>query len=241
MNYLLPTGTTTLESGFPLEPLKHNITGKPIRNGNHSRLACASANTDECPIKHRTYDIIVSDTPNPRKKIGILSNKPDTPLLHYDEHETTTYYHPQSCQTGGSSKVIGDKETHAKMTQKYKLCNVYHATHQSLDPTTRSVSNRQHKEHKLTLSPTWKETTTRPLHHGKHRNWWTHTPATPTTYQPLALNLKEWDHTYISTSMSWFYLYCKSVNDHYTGSSLLCNFLCNFSYALPELCFYGIR
>ena len=112
--------------------------------------------------------------------------------------------------------------------------------HTSIDATMRSVSNRQHKEHKFMLSPTLKETTTRLLQHGKHRNWWTHTPETQTTYQPLALNLMEWDHTYNSTHISWFYLYNKSVSDHYLGSSLLCNFLCNFSYVLPGSYFYGI-
>ena len=39
--------------------------------------------------------------------------------------------------------------------------------------TMRSVLNRQHKEHKPIRSLTSKETTTRLLHHGKHRNWWT--------------------------------------------------------------------
>ena len=97
------------------------------------------------------------------------------PLPHYDECETTTRNHYQWCRTGDSSKVIGHKETHAKMTQKYELCNIYHATHQSVDATTRSVLNRQHKEHKHILSSTLKETT-RLLHHRKHRNWWTPPP-----------------------------------------------------------------
>ena len=50
----LPMGTTNPEPGSPLEPRKHNIIGKPIRNGNHSPLACTTANTDERPIKYRT-------------------------------------------------------------------------------------------------------------------------------------------------------------------------------------------
>ena len=79
MHAPLPTGTTTPEPGSPLEPRKHNIIGKPIRNGNHSPLACTTANTDERPTKLRTYDIVVRDTPDPRRKIGILSMKPDTP------------------------------------------------------------------------------------------------------------------------------------------------------------------
>ena len=79
MHAPLPTGTTTPEPGSPLEPRKHNIIGKPFRNGNHSPLACTKANTDERPTKLRTYDIVVRDTPDPRRKIGILSMKPDTP------------------------------------------------------------------------------------------------------------------------------------------------------------------
>ena len=62
------------------------------------------------------------------------------------------------------------------MTQKYELCNIFRATHQSLNATTRPVLSRQHKEHKPILSPTLKETTTRLLHLGKHRNWWNPPP-----------------------------------------------------------------
>ena len=136
-------------------------------------LACTTANTDERSIKHRTYDIVVNDTPDPRRKIGILSMKPDTPSHIIINVKPLHAIITSRCRTGHGCKVIGHKETHDKRTQKYELWNIYRATHQSLNATTRSVLSRQHKEQKHILFPTLKETTTRLLHHGKHRNWWT--------------------------------------------------------------------
>ena len=64
---------------FPIATQKTQHHRQAHQNGNHSPLAYTSANTDVRPTKHRTYDIVVRDTPDPRRKIGILSMKPDTP------------------------------------------------------------------------------------------------------------------------------------------------------------------
>ena len=71
--------------------------------------------------------------------------------------------------TSDGSRVIGHKETHAKMTQKYELCNIYHAKQQSLDGATHP-NPHPHPSHPAATTP--------------------HPPP----HQPFGRNLMEWDH-----------------------------------------------
>ena len=68
---------------LPIATRKQNITGEPIINGNHGPLTCTTAKADERKKnptkKHSTYDNVVRDTPDPRRKIAILPMEPDTP------------------------------------------------------------------------------------------------------------------------------------------------------------------